>query len=262
MSDRTDLAAGAGLPSALIDDCWNRIGVRGDRSCPRLQEHVHCHNCPVQRGVAAELLAHHVPGDYAAMWTEHIARPVQQADRDTTSVIIFRIGAEWLALPSAAIQEVSNLKRIHRVPHRTSGVVLGVVNVRGELLTCVSLARVFGLEGESAAAASTVANGTASSAAAPSTTWEPAPGGTDRARPFLLARKRLLVIRRKDLRAACPVDYVDGVHRYAPAALSAVPATVAKSGTRYSRALLEWREQAVGILDEELLLAALKRGMA
>jgi len=70
------------------------------------------------------------------------------------------------------------------------------------------------------------------------------------------------VIRCKELRAACPVDYVDGVHRYAPAALSAVPATVAKSGTRYSRALLEWREQAVGILDEELLLAALKRGMA
>lgn len=220
----------------------------------------------MQRAVAVELLAHQAPGDYAAIWTEHIARPVQQEDRDTTSAVIFRIGAEWLALPTAALQEVSNLKRIHRVPHRTGGVVLGVVNVRGELLTCVSLARVFGLESERATTPSASTTGAATaagpSAAGASTTWEPVPGGTDRARPFVLARKRLLVIRRKDLRAACPVDYVDGVHRYAPAALSAVPATVAKSGTRYSRALLAWRDQTVGILDEELLFSALKRGMA
>jgi chemotaxis-related protein WspD len=238
MSDRTDLTATAGPSRVVIDDCWNRIGVRGDRSCPKLPEHVHCRNCPVQRAVAAELLAHHVPDDYAAQWTEHVSRPAQRADPDIASAVIFRIGTEWLALPAAAIQEVSNLKPVHRVPHRTSGVVLGVVNVRGELLTCVSLARVFGLEGEAAPAS------TSPSVALPG------------------RRKRMLVIRRKDLRAACPVDYVDGVHRYAPRALSAVPATVAKAGTRYSRALLAWRDQTVGVLDEELLFAALRRGMA
>jgi chemotaxis-related protein WspD len=238
MSDRTNPAAASSPSSIVVDDCWNRIGVRGDRSCPELQVHVHCRNCPVQRAVGVELLAQHVPGDYTAQWTEHVSRPVQQTDRDTTSAVIFRIGTEWLALPTAAIQEISNLKPIHRVPHRTSGVVIGVVNVRGELLTCVSLARVFGLEDTTA-----------------TKSGSPAPA-------ILLARKRLLVIRRKDLRAACPVDYVDGVHRYAAAALSSVPATVAKAGTRYSRALLAWREQTVGILDEELLFPALKRGMA
>ena len=30
-----------------LDDCWNRIGVRGDRSCPELARVIHCHNCPV-----------------------------------------------------------------------------------------------------------------------------------------------------------------------------------------------------------------------
>ena len=30
-----------------IDDCWNRIGVHGDKSCPLLDEHVHCRNCAV-----------------------------------------------------------------------------------------------------------------------------------------------------------------------------------------------------------------------
>jgi chemotaxis-related protein WspD len=228
MSDRTDLATGAGPSSIVIDDCWNRIGVRGDRSCPQLQEHVHCRNCPVQRAVGSELLSHPVPPDYATTWTEHVSRPLQQTDRDSASSVIFRVGAEWLALPSVAIQEVATVRPVHRVPHRTSGVLLGVVNVRGELLICVSLARVLGLESNPGAASGS----------------------------------RLLVIRRKDLRAACPVDAVHGVHRYASASLSAVPATLAKAGTRYSRALLAWREQTVGVLDEELLFSALKRGMA
>ena len=42
-----------------VDDCWNRIGVSGDRSCPELQAHLHCRNCsvsssavPVERWVA------------------------------------------------------------------------------------------------------------------------------------------------------------------------------------------------------------------
>jgi chemotaxis-related protein WspD len=247
MNDRVDLAAGSS--AVVIDDCWNRIGVRGDRSCPELKEHVHCRNCPVQRVVASELLAHPLPGDYAATWTEHVSRPVQAADRDTASAVIFRVGTEWLGLPAAAIQEISNLRPVHRVPHRTSGVLLGVVNVRGELAICVSLARVFGLESEAALAAD-----------AHSVTLDRV--GPDRGRLDHAPRKRLLVIRRKDLRAACPVDDVYGVHRYATAALSPVPATVAKAGTRYSRALLAWRDQTVGILDEELLLSALKRGMA
>jgi chemotaxis-related protein WspD len=237
--------------SLVIDDCWNRIGVRGDRSCPELPEHVHCRNCPVQRAVATELLSHQAPGDYAAMWTEHVSRPAQQVERETASSVIFRIGAEWLALPSATIQEISNLKPIHRVPHRTSGVVLGVANIRGELLICVSLERVFGVEAEA-----TSDRGTPDRAA-------PDRGAPHRGTPDHTApRKRLLVIRRKDLRAACPVDYVFGVHRYPPAALRPVPATVARAGTRYSRALLSWRDQTVGILDEEMLFSALKRSMS
>ena len=36
------------LPSAKpASDCWNVIGVRGDRSCPELTTVVHCHHCPV-----------------------------------------------------------------------------------------------------------------------------------------------------------------------------------------------------------------------
>ena len=30
---------------AHIDDCWNRIGVHGDKQCPLLERLVHCRNC-------------------------------------------------------------------------------------------------------------------------------------------------------------------------------------------------------------------------
>ena len=35
-----------------IDDCWNRIGIYGDKSCPVLPEHIHCRNCSVYSAAA------------------------------------------------------------------------------------------------------------------------------------------------------------------------------------------------------------------
>ena len=39
-----------------IDDCWNRIGIHGDKSCPLLSEHIHCRNCAVYSAAATRLL--------------------------------------------------------------------------------------------------------------------------------------------------------------------------------------------------------------
>ncbi len=39
-----------------IDDCWNRIGIHGDRSCPLLVDHIHCRNCSVYSAAATRLL--------------------------------------------------------------------------------------------------------------------------------------------------------------------------------------------------------------
>ena len=57
------------------------------------------------------------------------------------AVLLFRLQAEWLALPAQVFQEVAERRPVHSLPHRRQGIVLGLVNVRGELLLCVSLAR-------------------------------------------------------------------------------------------------------------------------
>ena len=48
--NRLPLIASDQLPA--VDDCWNRIGIHGDKSCERLAAHVHCRNCEVHAAAA------------------------------------------------------------------------------------------------------------------------------------------------------------------------------------------------------------------
>ena len=127
-------AGGPGDRRSTINDCWNRIGVRGDGSCPELEQYAHCRNCPVYSAAALTLLDRELPAGYAGRMDRPFRR-TQEARRSRIlhSAIIFRIGAEWFALPTLALDEVAELRTIHSLPHRRSGVVLGLVNVRGEL---------------------------------------------------------------------------------------------------------------------------------
>jgi len=213
-------------------DCWNTIGVRGDRSCPELQAHVHCHNCPMFLAAAQSLLDRELPPADLAAHTLYFARPKPEDEQHTQSVLVFRVRGEWLALAMAVVKEVADVRPIHTLPHRRSGAVLGIANVRGELLTCISLEQLLGLAG------------------APSTPADASP-----------ARRRLLVIRRQAVRAVCPVDEVHGIHRVRARELQEVPATVGRGAGSHSKAVLAWQRRAVGLLDELALFAAVDRSL-
>jgi chemotaxis-related protein WspD len=232
MNDRPDIAGDCSR--SIVNDCWNKIGVYGDASCPELEQHVHCRNCPVYSAGAMVLLDGDLPVNYLSDWTNHFAQPAEAAELDTQSVVIFRVGAEWFALSTGVVSEVVNLIPIHSLPHRRSGVVMGLASVRGQLLVCVSLGQLFGLE----------------VAVAPE---------REKVRT---AHARLLVIRREDLRTVCPVDEVHGIHRFHPRESREVPATVAKATATYSRAVLSWNKHSVALLDDDLLFYMLKRSIA
>src|SRR4051812_40289870 len=91
---------------------------------------------------ALRLLDREAPEDYVREWTERIAQEKSAAEAGTMSVVIFRLGLEWLALPTRIFQEVAEQCPVHTLPHCTSGVVAGLANVRGELLVCISLGAV------------------------------------------------------------------------------------------------------------------------
>src|SRR5438067_7911072 len=126
--------------------CWSEIGVHGDGSCPELQKFIHCRNCPVYSNAGVQLLNRPLPPDYRREWTEHFARRKKTAAPAKISAIVFRLESEWLALATQAFQEVAERRRVHSLPHRRLGLVMGLVNIRGELLICVSLSRLLGLD--------------------------------------------------------------------------------------------------------------------
>ena len=230
MSQHADQSGG---PTSSVASCRNTIGVWGDCSCPELQVHVHCRNCPVYSAAAAALLDRPVPAEFAIDRARDFEASKAVDERETQSVVVFRLGPEWFALPTSVVAEVAERRVIHSVPHRR-GIVLGVVNVRGELLVCVSLGRLLGLEPVS----------------------EPLPGvsRTDHG--------RLLVVRRDGVRAVLPADEVGGVQRFHPRELKEVPTTVSKAATAHSRAVLSWSGHLVGLLDDHLLFRTLHRSVA
>lgn len=211
--------------------CWSEIGVYGNNRCSELAKFTHCRNCPVYSSAGVQLLNRPLPSDYRREWSEHFSQRKKLLAHTNASAVLFRLGAEWFALPTEVLQEVAERRRIHSLPHRRQSIVLGLANVRGELLICVSLGHLLGLE------------------KLPS-------------RELLrTSHDRLLVIQREGARLVFPVDEIPGTQRFNLQDLVPVPATVAKSNASYSKGLLYWKERPVGYLDAQLLFAALNRSL-
>ncbi|OZI61614.1 chemotaxis protein CheW [Bordetella genomosp. 11] len=235
-----------------VDDCWNRIGVRGDRSCPRLDEYIHCRQCPVHATAAKSLLNRVTPGvDAAAEATIAVradatrsaamsagampasdiagaALPGPALADGATSLLLFRLHAEWLALPVAALAEVTPMRPVHSLPRR-AGIVAGVCNVRGRLIPCISLAPLLNL------------------APPPDT-------------PEGKATPRMLVLSLHTGTVVAPVDDVAGIQSFASSAIGPLPDTLA--GARYASGVVRYRERAVGVLDSTRLGRAIEGRLA
>lgn len=214
-------------------DCWNRIGVWGDRSCPELASVVHCHNCPIFQAAGRRFLASPSPEGYLEVWTARLAEKEEEEPADVQGVLIFRLGDEWLALPVAALHEVISIRPIHRIPFH-AGLLAGVVNVRGELHLSIRMDHLLGLTHRAEA------NGV------------PLLSTGEKAVP------RLLVAGHGVETWVFRVDEVDRVHRLAMVDLRPVPPTLGRAATRFTRGLFGSRDRAVGLLDERRLFEVLR----
>ncbi|AWG27636.1 MULTISPECIES: chemotaxis protein CheW [Burkholderia cepacia complex] len=218
-----------------VDDCWNRIGTRGDRSCERLNDCLRCLNCPVYASNAAKLLER--PLDVAEM-TDVTRRmsafgTAHASDDDGVArhaALAFRVADEWLALPIGVLREIAGTRPIHSLPHRRNSAVRGVVNIRGTLRIAISIGALLGLDAGKA--------------------------GSDDGR-----FTRLLVAAHQGEPVVFPVDEVEGVLRFGASDWVPVPATVGRASAGLSRGVLSWRGKSVGLLDDDRLFDAVTRSM-
>lgn len=207
-----------------IDDCWNRIGVHGDKTCPLLAEHIHCRNCSVYSAAATRLL------DRYALRQDDRELALAPVDTDivTRSVLMFRLGEEWLGLSTRSLVEVAPLQPIHSLPHQRSRALLGVANVRGALVACLSLVELLGLE----------------------------PGSVGPSGGRIMPR--MLIIAAQGGPVLVPVDEVDGIH----AIDERILADASQSAGKYTRGVLQYKGRSLRWLDEEQLLSAVSRSLS
>jgi chemotaxis-related protein WspD len=170
------------------------------------------------------------PAEFQKEWTEFYAAEKQLAPRVKHSLVIFRLGDEWLALDTKAFQEIAGRSPVHTVPHRKKGIVAGLTRVRGELLICVSLAAILGI----------TCNASADAAK---------------------ASERFIVLNGAGGRFVFVADEVHGIHRLAEE-LSPPPVTVAHAGIRFTRGIFAWQNKTVGCLDDQVLFQAVNQNLA
>lgn len=229
-SDRPLSLKKGSIHNLQFNDCWNQIGVTGDRTCPELNTYTHCRNCPVYSSAGRTLLDRIAPEGYLHERTQLLTQQKEEQAIGTIAVNIFRIKAEWLALPASLFTEVTDPAPIHKIPHRSNEILLGLVNLRGEILLCISLGELLHLE-----------------AVEPNHKVSP------------LVYKRMVVVEAEGSRWVFPVDEIYGVHRIHPDELQNVPATVSKAAGTYTKAMIHWQDKSVSYLDEELLFYSLNR---
>jgi chemotaxis-related protein WspD len=178
------------------------------------------------------------PPGYLADWAQWLATPGGWDARDDgnderenearsheerVSVLIFRLGSEWLAFRTQAVGEVTTLRPVHTVPHRTNEVLLGLVNLQGQVELCVSLHGLLGVTATSTPV-------------------------------------RLIVLRDHN-RAEYWVfaaDEVLGIRHIPRGRWRSVPSTLVNPAIGFSQAVLSWNERSIGLLDEERVFTALR----
>lgn len=231
--------------TGAIDACWSRIGVWGRADCAELTTHIHCRNCPVYSHAAAAMLDGAIPDGYLEEWTTHVAAPKHSPVAAAFSLLVFRINAEWFALPMSVLDEVVERRPVRTLPHTRSAFIRGIVNIGGQLLVCVSLTRLLEL-----------------------------PGRTEQEKSAQTIFERLLVVTTPGGRIAIPVSEVAGPARCQADDLRPVPATIERAPIHFTLAVWPWQQCRydasgpviesinISVLDTQRLFPAIEKGLA
>lgn len=170
---------------------------------------------------------------YIDEWTNLLAKPVPyNQDFKYRPVVIFRIFDEWLALSTYVFVEIGDKRKLHSIPNRSNNVLLGMINLRGQLRVCIGLHNFLDIRA----------------------------GQSDR-QDILKNYQMILAIQKDGDFWTIPVHEVYGIYYSNPENVHNVPVTISKSTANYLQGVINWEGKNVGYLDEELLFYSLKRSL-
>jgi chemotaxis-related protein WspD len=226
------------MQQTTLNDCWNKIGVWSNANprCAELEKLVHCRNCPVYSSAGRKLLDRAQDAEYIDQWTLNLAMPRVEKQTNLQDALAFRLGEEWFALPNHVIREITYCTHHHSLPHRKSPVLRGIVNVRGELLLCVSLGYLFKLQ-----------------------------KGEKPLNQNKIIHERYIVITDHNEHYAFPVSEVRNMVYFNDNDLQKVPSTTQSSDKSssgsYIRGIIQHDDINIGLIDTDVLFSALQRNI-
>ncbi|WP_228037144.1 chemotaxis protein CheW [Cuspidothrix issatschenkoi] len=235
----------------IFNDCWNKIGVMGDRTCSELKTVIHCYECPVYAAVGDSLLEREAPVDYLENWMNVIEETSTNPDiydsneaiirtLDSISIIIFQLGNEKLGLPVRMLQEVTHPCIIQPVPHRSNELFLGLVNIRGETLLCASLHSILHIQPTQE-------------------TIKSKSNQDNKATVKPINIQRMIVAGQGEDKWVFPVDEVHGIFRFHLSELQEAPVVITKSEEGYTKGIVYWEGEKINYLDSDLLFYTLNQ---
>jgi chemotaxis-related protein WspD len=163
-----------------------------------------------------------ISSETMAEWTAQTAAPKPGRQAVRQGALLVRAGKEWIALPTAIVESARPAGAVHSVPHLSSRAFLGLANVDGELLPCVSLAALAGGEPDQSP-----------------------------------ARARIITVNVPEGRFALFADEALGTCGFDPARAVPPPDTVARAPHPLVTAMAELEGRTAGVVDTQSLGRAL-----
>lgn len=182
---------------------------------------------------AIVLLNRQMSEAYQKEWTNLLMQHRdQELKAEYLSVVVFRLEQEWFALPTVYFKEVLHGRPIHRIPHRMGKVLLGIVNLGGEIQLCIALHELLEV---------------------------------DKSQHYLsikdYQKNRFIAIEKENQLWVFPADEIDGIHIWDLSHLQNVPMNISKSRANYLKGIFKDQNKSIGLLDEELIFYSLNRGL-
>lgn len=235
----------------MTNNCWNKIGVMGDHSCPQLKTFIHCRNCTVYSEAGRGLLDREVPVGYINEWTELFSQAkleltdpqlekTNEEIEKTITVLVFRLGVEWLALSAKLFIEITPPCIIHTIPHRSNKILQGIVNIRGEILLSISLSNFLNLETQE------FKNKKSKSQIA-TRDFNP------------VAQQRMIVVEKEGNRWVFIADEVANLQKFHSHEFRQAPAVISQADEAYTKSVINWQGKKINYLDDELLFYTLSK---
>lgn len=176
---------------------------------------------------------------YLEECTRQLAQPQEVVSEEVkeSSFVVFRLSNEWFGLSALVFSEIATMRAVNILPHKMDPILLGVVNLRGQLCISFSLHVLLGLDEKEQETKSVE-------------------------KRSKIHYSRLIAISYEKQIFTFPVDDVDSVFQFDLSKMMNVPVNISHSKENFLKGVVILQDKRINIINEEILFSTLLRRLS